>query len=130
MVELAALLKKDNRSFNDVSQPTYDLIIELINLLTAQKINGKQAKVILEHVYREHKHPEILVKELGFKQITDEKVITEMLNKYIHDNEPMVKQYLERPERVEKFIIGLLMRDTKGQANPEISIKLLKSLLK
>jgi aspartyl-tRNA(Asn)/glutamyl-tRNA(Gln) amidotransferase subunit B len=130
LVELAAIIKRDDKTFNDISQDAYDLIVELIELLIAQKINGKQAKSILEHVYKEHKHPEELIKELDFKQITDEKTLGEMLNKYIKENEAMVKQYKERPERVEKFIIGLLMRDTKGQANPEISTKLLKSLLK
>jgi aspartyl-tRNA(Asn)/glutamyl-tRNA(Gln) amidotransferase subunit B len=41
----------------------------------------------------------------------------------------MLNQYIQRPERVEKFFIGLLMRDTKGQANPNVAIDILKKLL-
>jgi aspartyl-tRNA(Asn)/glutamyl-tRNA(Gln) amidotransferase subunit B len=53
-----------------------------------------------------------------------------MLKEIIAANPNVTKQYQQRPERVEKMFIGLLMKQTKGQANPIKSINILRSLLK
>jgi aspartyl-tRNA(Asn)/glutamyl-tRNA(Gln) amidotransferase subunit B len=101
----------------------------MFRLLDQGKINGKQAKTIFNKIYITNKSPEELINELGFAQITDENTIKKYLLTYIEQNQTMLAQYKERPERVEKFFIGLLMKDTKGQANPIIAINILKSLL-
>jgi aspartyl-tRNA(Asn)/glutamyl-tRNA(Gln) amidotransferase subunit B len=103
--------------------------IDMFKLLNDGKINGKQAKIIFNKIYSTNKTPLELIKEHGLVQITDENVIKQHLCKYIELNQAMVSQYKERPERVEKFFIGLLMRDTKGQANPVIATNILKSLI-
>jgi aspartyl-tRNA(Asn)/glutamyl-tRNA(Gln) amidotransferase subunit B len=103
--------------------------IDMFKLLNDGKINGKQAKTIFSQIYLTNKTPLELIKELGLVQITDENVIKQYLCKYIELNKPMVSQYKERPERVEKFFIGLLMKDTRGQANPVIATNILKSLI-
>jgi aspartyl-tRNA(Asn)/glutamyl-tRNA(Gln) amidotransferase subunit B len=103
--------------------------INLLKLLNNQEINGKQAKTILEKIYTSNVEPVEFVQQLGFIQIKDPTIIQNYFKKYIAENSNMVTQYKERPERVEKFFIGLLMRDTKGQANPNISIEILKKLL-
>ena len=41
----------------------------------------------------------------------------------------MLDQYESRPERVEKFFIGMLMKETKGKANPVVGSKILKELI-
>ncbi|MDR0986041.1 MAG: Asp-tRNA(Asn)/Glu-tRNA(Gln) amidotransferase subunit GatB [Mycoplasmataceae bacterium] len=127
--ELGGLLKNDNKSYKDLSNDKLNLFIEMIQTLINQKINGKQAKTIFEKIYLENKSTKQLIKELGFIQITDENLIKDYLQKYVDANKNMLEQYDQRPERVEKFFIGLLMRDTKGQANPNIAIKILKSLM-
>ncbi|MDE6563090.1 MAG: hypothetical protein K2J98_02280, partial [Malacoplasma sp.] len=48
---------------------------------------------------------------------------------YISENEKMLSQYNDRPERVEKFFIGMVMKDTNGQANPTVVTKLFKEIL-
>jgi aspartyl-tRNA(Asn)/glutamyl-tRNA(Gln) amidotransferase subunit B len=96
----------------------------------SQEINGKQAKAIFSKMYETNKTPNELIKELGFEQVKDPALIENYLKKYISENQNIVNQYSERPERVEKFLIGLLMRDTKGQANPVIANDILKKLLR
>jgi len=102
----------------------------MMQLLKNKTINSKQAKVILEQIYLTKKSPKILIKELGFEQITDPKVINEFLRGYFLNNQNLLQQYHERPERVEKFFIGQLMKDTKGQANPIVANEQLQLLLK
>ena len=130
MIELVAILKKQAKSLEIISNEQIDSIIEMISLIDKGEINGKQAKTIFEKILLENKKPKDLIEQLGFKQITDQNVITDILNKIIQNNPNMVQQYNERPERAEKFFIGQLMKETHGQANPVVSMKLLKELLK
>lgn len=130
VIELVAILKKQAKSLKIISNQQIDSIIEMISLIDKGEINGKQAKTIFEKIILENKKPKDLIEQLGFKQITDQNVITNILNKIIKNNPNMVQQYNERPERAEKFFIGQLMKETHGQANPVVSMKLLKELLK
>jgi aspartyl-tRNA(Asn)/glutamyl-tRNA(Gln) amidotransferase subunit B len=123
-------LSRDNLKFSSLSNDKYDKFIKLIKLLQSGKINGKQAKVIFEQIYSSNIEPETLIEKLGFKQIMDEQVISNYFSKYIDANSNMLNEYKTRPERVEKYFIGMLMKDTKGQANPNISMQILKKMLK
>jgi aspartyl-tRNA(Asn)/glutamyl-tRNA(Gln) amidotransferase subunit B len=126
---LGALLKVTNKTYQVIDKVFLDNCIQLLQLLVKQEINGKQAKTIFAKMYETNKTPTVLIKELGFVQIKDTNVIEEYLQKYLQENQNMIGQYKDRPERVEKFFIGLLMRDTKGQANPNVAIETLKKLL-
>jgi aspartyl-tRNA(Asn)/glutamyl-tRNA(Gln) amidotransferase subunit B len=128
-VELGGLLKINSQTYNSISVGTIEKIVELLQLLKADEINSKQAKVILEKVYSTDATVADTIKQFGFIQIKDRSIIESHFKKYILENEEMLKQYHQRPERVEKFFVGLLMRDTKGQANPNIAMEILKKLL-
>ncbi|MDE6476729.1 MAG: hypothetical protein K2L48_00790 [Mycoplasmoidaceae bacterium] len=122
-------MKKQNNSIESINDSIINNIIEMIKLLNNGDINGKQAKTIFEKIVTEQKKPRKLIDELGFKQITDEKVIEKHLQDIISKNKSMLDQYKERPERVEKFFIGQLMKETKGQANPVVSMKVFKKIV-
>lgn len=128
-VELVGLLSKNNQSIKDISLKKLEYISEMIILLLDNKINGKQAKEIIKFIYETNKTVYEIIEENNFKQITDEKIISEILKKHIEQNPNMVKQYEDRPERAEKFFIGMVMKDTNGQANPDIVNKVLKKSL-
>lgn len=129
LIELVSLVKNDNKSIENIEKQIIDYVIEMVKLLQGQSINAKQAKTIIGEIYFKKQEPKIIIERLGFKQITDPYIIEEILRKYINENASMVNQYNERPERVEKFLIGMLMKDTNGQANPNISYSVLKKLL-
>lgn len=129
IVELGFLLKKNNGTYQTLNKVFLNNSICLLKLLLEEKINNKQGKVIFAKMYETNKTPDILIKELGFVQITDNKIIENYLKEYLIKNPEMIKQYKNRPERVTKFFIGLLMRDTKGQANPIVASEILKKLL-
>ncbi|GHU49400.1 hypothetical protein FACS189459_0820 [Bacilli bacterium] len=101
----------------------------MLIMLNDGKINGKQAKQIFEKIYNESKNPNQIVKELNLVQITDENVIKSIIEKYIDLNKEMMNQCKDRPERIEKFLIGMLMKETSGQANPLVSKKVLDEVL-
>ena len=105
-------------------------IIKMINLQKAGDINSKQCKTIIAQIYMTNLTLEDIIEKFHFRQITNENILHKMLEKIIMDNPTIAKQYQQRPERVEKMFIGLLMKETKGQANPIKSINILRSLLK
>lgn len=130
VVELLGYLNKNNRSIESWTMQDSDRLIDLINHINQQKINNKQAKTIFPYMIENNLSVTQAIEKLGFVQITDEAEITKLLSEIIASNQPMLEQYSTRPERVEKFFIGLLMQRTKGQANPNISMKVLQQLLK
>ncbi len=130
MVELIGLLKKDNKTIESIDSTKIDNIIKMIKILLEGKINAKQSKTIIAEIYKSDLGPEEIIKKFGFKQITDEKEIEKILVPIIEKNKDMILKNKDRLERVEKMIIGFLMKETKGQANPIVSNKVLKELLK
>ncbi|MDE5949539.1 MAG: hypothetical protein K2G54_01540, partial [Malacoplasma sp.] len=101
----------------------------VILYIKKETINAKQAKEILKLLIETNKEIDLIIEENNFKQIVDEKILKPILEKYISENEKMLSQYNDRPERVEKFFIGMVMKDTNGQANPSVVTKIFKEIL-
>ena len=134
IIELVSYLKNKNKQITDLTNRQIELITKLLTLLKSEEINGKQAKIIFPEMLDDNKGPDIIMKEKNFIQIKDEKVLEELLNKIIDKNPNMLEQYDNRKERVLKYYLGMLMAETKGQANPktsnEVLIKIITNKLK
>lgn len=134
IIELVSYLKNKNKQITDLTNRQIELITKLLTLLKSEEINGKQAKIIFPEMLDDNKGPDIIMKEKNFIQIKDEKVLEELLNKIIEKNPNMLEQYDNRKERVLKYYLGILMAETKGQANPktsnEVLIKIITNKLK
>ena len=75
-------------------------------------INSKQAKKV--------------IKEKGPPQITDSSAIETLVDQILLLNTNQVEQYKNGKEKVFGFLVGQVMKESKGQANPELVNKLLK----
>lgn len=129
-IEFVGALTKANKKLEDAQIIWFDNLIEIMQLLKANKINGKQAKEIIKIMIDTNKSILNIIEENNFKQITDKNILLPILKKYIDTNKKMLDQYNDRPERVEKFFIGMVMKDTNGQANPDVVNELLKQFIK
>lgn len=89
------------------------------------KISGKQAKDIIPNLVGAADTVDQIISKLGFEQISDDATLRSMIIEIIKNNIEFIKSNIERRERVEKFILGLLMKNTKGQANPVLSNKIM-----
>ncbi len=127
--ELVGLLNKQNKSLADFSDAQKQEFIVMIDLLQQEEINGKQAKVVLENIVVNNKKTLDIIKENNMQQIKDKKVLKELLEVEIAANPKMLEEYNDRPERVEKFFMGMIMKKTQGQANPNVTIEVLKELI-
>jgi aspartyl-tRNA(Asn)/glutamyl-tRNA(Gln) amidotransferase subunit B len=104
----------------------------LAALLKAQAegtISGKMAKTVFEEMFETGKEPETIIKEKGMVQISDEGALAAVVEKVIAANPQSVEDYKAGKEKAIGFLVGQVMKETKGQANPGLVNKLLKDKL-
>lgn len=128
-VELMGLLNKDQLDFSIINDLQINELIKMFDLLIKEEINGKQSKIILEEIYKNRSKIEDIIKKYNMQQIKDEKILLDLILKNIEKNKELCNSYKNRPERVEKTIVGLIMKETNGQANPNITMNILKKEL-
>ena len=97
-------------------------------IINEGKISGKQAKDVLTKSLEEEKDPITIVKEMGLTQITDESEIRNIVQEVLNENQNLVDDY-KNGKKVFDFIIGQIMKKTRGKANPVITSKILKEEL-
>lgn len=99
---------------------TAETIAKYVSLLENGKLNSKTGKKVLKEMLENGGDPEIIMKEKGLIQITDEKQIKEMVEKVISNNPESVQDILAGKDRAVKFLVGQAMKESRGKANPEI----------
>ena len=104
------------------------MLVELIKLINDGKISGKQGKEVLEKALDTGKSPSQLVSEMGLSQIVDENEIRNIVMDVLRENSNLVDDY-KNGKRVFDFIIGQIMKKTRGRANPVITSRILKEEL-
>jgi len=77
-LEFIGLINKNTQNIEEITPELLQKIARMILLFDQTLINGKQTKIILEKIYLTNKDPQILIKELGFEQITNENEITKL----------------------------------------------------
>lgn len=128
--EINGILLKNNMKITNINDFFLENIITLLKLLINKEINSKQAKNLLIELFNTKKDIKELIEVLNYKQITDVDIIKKILLSHFANNNDLLEQYSERPERVEKFFVGMVMKDTNSQANPNVTMTVLKELLK
>ncbi|MGE5497119.1 MAG: Asp-tRNA(Asn)/Glu-tRNA(Gln) amidotransferase subunit GatB, partial [Syntrophothermus sp.] len=101
----------------------------LIELISNNTISGKIAKDIFPVMLTEDKDPDVIVKEKNLVQITDTSAIKDSINKVLDANPSEVEQYLSGKDKLFGFLVGQVMKETKGKANPKAVNDTLKELL-
>ncbi|HEX2999060.1 MAG TPA: Asp-tRNA(Asn)/Glu-tRNA(Gln) amidotransferase subunit GatB, partial [Armatimonadota bacterium] len=101
----------------------------LLKLMDKGTISGKMAKDVFEEMFQSGKSAEVIVKEKGLSQISDESAIAEQLDQIIAANPKEWEALKGGKEALTKFFVGQMMRATKGRANPQLVNTLLKERL-
>lgn len=128
MVEMLRLVNANNIEFCEV-KITPDHLAGLLKLIDKGTISGKIAKQVFEEMFETGKDPEAIVKEKGLVQISDEGQIAALVDQVIQANPNSVNDYKAGKEKAIGFLVGQVMKLTKGQANPGLVNKLLKERL-
>lgn len=120
-------LNKESLTISE-SKLTSAMLTDLIKLITSGKINGKQGKEILDVMMKTGKDANTLVSELGMTQISDEGKIRDIILSVLDENKNLVEDY-KAGKKVFDYMIGLVMKKTRGKANPVVTSKVLKEEL-
>ena len=104
-------------------------LAELLKLIKNGTISVKIAKQLLKEMIQTNKTAAQLVEEKGLKQITDEGAIKQIVEEVLKENPDAVEKYKNGQTKVIGFLVGQVMRKTKGKANPQLVNKLLRELL-
>lgn len=120
-------LKKTNP---ESELPNSENFSELINLVTDNKISSRTAKDILAKIVIEDESPLKIATENNLLQSNDESAVKEIVQKIINENPEPVASYKSGKENAIMSLVGKVIKETKGSANPQIVIKLLKEMLK
>lgn len=119
----------DMQDIRDVKFTAEDLG-DLIILIDKGTISSAIAKKVFDDMFETGKKPEEIVKEKGLVQITDEGAIKEIVVKVIAENPQSVADYKAGKDKAIGFIVGQVMKASKGKANPGIVNKLIIEELK
>ncbi|MEE8419169.1 MAG: Asp-tRNA(Asn)/Glu-tRNA(Gln) amidotransferase subunit GatB [Dehalococcoidales bacterium] len=104
-------------------------LADLTTLNSQGVINNATAKEMLEEMFNTGKDPETLLNEGGRGQISDSGELAEAVAGTIKANAPAVADYKAGKEQAVKFLVGQVMKATKGRANPQLVNELVKEKL-
>ena len=125
MGDLLRELKKDGKDIADCPiSPS--ALVDLLKLIDSGTISGNIAKGVFEEMYQTKKPADSIVEEKGLKQITDSSAIEKIVDEVIQANPSQVEEFKGGKEKVIGFLVGQVMKESKGKANPGMVNKLLK----
>ncbi|MEC9488194.1 MAG: Asp-tRNA(Asn)/Glu-tRNA(Gln) amidotransferase subunit GatB [Halanaerobium sp.] len=105
---------------------------DLARMLEMQEdgtISSKIAKTVLEEMFKTGKAPQKIVEEKGLVQISDEEKLTELVEEVLAENPEAVADYHNGKDRAIGFLVGQIMKATRGKANPQLVNQLLRERL-
>ncbi len=128
MGDVAKILNEQKLNISDFPISPNNLG-KLINLINSNKISNKIAKDVFPIMLEENKNPEVIVKEKNLIQITDTSAIESAIDNVINNNPKQVEEFKSGKEKVIGFLVGQVMKETKGKANPQMVNKILREKL-
>lgn len=102
---------------------------EFISMIEQKDISSSAAQTVLKEMFDAGDDPSQIVEEKELKQVSDQDVLADMVNKVIKNNPQPVKDYQSGKENILQFLVGKVMAASKGQANPEVVREILKNKL-
>lgn len=104
-------------------------LAELLGLIGTEEITGKIAKEILREVFTKGASPKQIMQNKGLKQIKDPGELASIIEGVLSENQKSAADYKNGKANALTFLIGQVMRKTKGKANPAKVSEILKKKL-
>jgi aspartyl-tRNA(Asn)/glutamyl-tRNA(Gln) amidotransferase subunit B len=125
MGDFMRLLKSEELTIEQVKlRPAQ--IGEMLQLVEKGVISSKIAKTVFEELFRTGKPPAQIVQEQGLTQISDESALVSAIDQVMTEQADVVAKIRAGNEASFKFLVGQVMRATRGRANPEAVNRLLR----
>jgi aspartyl-tRNA(Asn)/glutamyl-tRNA(Gln) amidotransferase subunit B len=126
--DLMGLLKASGKTISDAPVPARHMA-ELVQLINKGELSGKLAKEILPRMFETGDAPSVIAEREGLKQISDSGALESIAEEVIKSNLKQVEQYRSGKTTVLGFLVGQVMKASRGQANPAAVNEVLKKRL-
>ena len=126
--DISGYLNKNEEEITN-THLTKEKFIELTNNISDGTLTSKNVKEILDTVMESDKNIKEIIKEKGIQNITDGSAITEMIKKIIAENPDSVADYKAGKDRAIKYLMGQVMKESKGALNPKMAMDILQEEL-
>ena len=129
MTELRKHMMEDGLEIADlkISAENY---AELIGIVADGKINSSAAQNVLQQMYQTGGDPSQIIEEKNLLQTNDSGELEDLVDGVLAENEKSVADFRAGKENALKFLMGQVMKQSKGKANPQIVMEILKEKLK
>ena len=126
--ELTRLLNLTHMDVSEVEiRPNH--LVELLDLIDGNTLSSSMAKTVFEEMFNTGQPPKQIVEESGMIQISDVDAIESAVEEVVSANPQPVADYLNGKDTAIRFLLGQVMKVTKGKANPKIASDLLQGRL-
>lgn len=122
--EVAQFLNAENKTLSEIPL-TPENLLEMLALIEDGTISSKIAKKVFVHLAKNGGSAREYVEKAGLVQISDPDVLIPIIHQVFADNEAAVADFKSGKRNADKAFTGFLMKATKGQANPQVALKLL-----
>ena len=125
MGDVSAYLNNSGTTIAEFHVKPEDLA-KLLELIGKGVLSSKLAKTVFEEMVASGKTPDAIVKEKGLEQISDEGALEKIVDETLAENPKSIEDFRAGKDRAIGFLVGQIMKKTKGKANPEMINKMLK----
>lgn len=125
------LLGRINKIGIDINQCKVDAkkMIDLLDLIKSGAISQKIAKDVLDFMLESGEEPAVIIEEKGFKQVSDSGALEKIIDEVLAKNPEKLAEFKSGKDKLFGFFVGQVMKESKGQANPQVVNELLKKKL-
>ena len=125
---IISFFNKEDISFDEF-YITPEYLKQIIDKQNDNTISSKQAKEVFYKALEEKKEPKTFISKEN-SQITDEKVIEDIIDNILTNNQKQIEDYHNGKTNMFDFFVGQVMKETKGKASPVITKEILQNKLK
>ncbi len=102
---------------------------EFVTYIYKEEISGPAAKIVFAEMFNRGADPSHVIDEKNLKQVSDKGELDKIVEKVIKANPKPQEDYKKGKEQALQFLVGQVMKETKGKANPKIVADILKEKL-
>ncbi|WP_368488999.1 Asp-tRNA(Asn)/Glu-tRNA(Gln) amidotransferase subunit GatB [Clostridium sp. BJN0013] len=117
--DISRLAKETGTPLNKLKFTEKDLA-QLIEFINCNVISNNIGKKVIEEMFYSGRSPEKIIKEKGFVQNNSKEEILKVVKEVMEENPKSIEDYKNGKKKAVKFIVGMVMKKTRGNANPMI----------
>ena len=127
--DVSQYLNKEEKSITETTL-TKERFIDLVKTYSEGTISSKNLKEMLDTIMESNKSISDIMQEQGIENISDDEELKQIIKNIIENNQESVEDFKNGHDRALKYLMGQVMKETKGKANPRIANEILLEELK